>query len=119
MGLLEISRKSILPDYNKISLRSLAKNEKTIKKDGQLHPLLTPFNRTIRNAIAHGSTELDPIEKKIEFVNRHKTISISYLGFTKEVKEFSALVYVLNQIQAIRNSIIFQIFKDRLEYNKI
>ena len=64
-------------------------------------PLVSSYNKTLRNAIAHKSYLYNPISKEIWFVGRRKKIPLSYLDFENEVKNLGTLVLALSKFSTI------------------
>lgn len=101
LGLIEILRKDQVLVYKELRRKSLAYNEQRLRRDPDYSSLASPFNRTIRNAISHKSYVLDPLEKKVEFIDLRKSVIVSYQDFKKQVKELSSLILVLSQLRSI------------------
>lgn len=116
LGLIEILRKDQIPIYNELSKRSLAKKEWELRKDKEYSDLISPFNRTIRNAISHAKYVLDPIKKEVEFMDLREKVSVSYQDFESQVKELSSLVLALSQLRVISMLVLYQGFKRFLSH---
>lgn len=98
-------------EYMKIKNDSLANHVSSLNKVPHFSKLIAPFNITIRNAMAHGSTALEPISESIRFTDRRKTIRIKYDEFLIQTRELAAAVIVIISLSAAMNSYAFQIAK--------
>jgi len=65
--------------------------------------LIAPFNITVRNAMAHGSTVLEPMSESIRFTDRRKTIQIKYDDFLNQTRELAASVIVIMNLSTAMN----------------
>jgi hypothetical protein len=72
-------------------------NELFIKKSGWAI-FVSGFNRNIRNAIAHNTCKIDIIKKTAEFIDRNKTIILTFREVQKETKELGALLLILPHV---------------------
>lgn len=118
IGLLENLRNDVTPNYDNVRKRILAINEQKVSKDKEFSDFVSAFNRTIRNAISHGSYMVDPLERKVEFINHKRKVSIRYQDFLEEVRELSALVLALSQIYLVTLLYEYRWFKLLLERNE-
>lgn len=113
VGLLDIL-KGIEPNYQAIRKRQLGINLERLDKS-LFKPLITSFRRIIRNAIAHKTYAFDPINKKIEFINRKGKLILNYDQFICETRELSSVVFVLWQLHSIRDLCELLIIKELMQ----
>lgn len=101
VGLIRILRKDELPVYSKLRAIPLGTKEKMLKEEADYsdyRDFVAPFNRTIRNALAHGSCYFQFFDKKIKFIDLKQNVVIQYEDFINQVRELSSLVLALSQI---------------------
>ena len=101
IGLIIILRKDELSVYSELRNIPLGTKVKwfTEKADFRdYRDLVVPFNKTIRNAIAHDGCYFQFFDKKIKFSDLKQTVNIQYKDFINQVRELSSLVLALSQI---------------------
>jgi len=100
VGLVELLQGK-KPSYSEIAKRTLAKNIKVVRVSSYSN-LGPNFDvRLIRNAIAHKSFYLDPVNRKVKFDDpiSGQTKELSYRELARQTKELSALVLILHQVR--------------------
>ncbi|MGD0330646.1 MAG: hypothetical protein ABSB40_09420 [Nitrososphaeria archaeon] len=114
VGLYEILNGSKEPDYNTIRKNSLGMNLNLINKS-PFDVFVKPFNKVIRNSIAHRTYVYHNDRMTIEFNDLKERLEIKYEEFIRRTKEFSSLVLVLWQIQLITSLKDTLIMKEKFE----
>jgi len=94
-GLLEILAKDVKMNYSEIKGRGLGPNIAEVEKNEKYRSLVTPFSKTIRNALAHPEYVVNPIEEKVTFSDKHGSLTLTYLEFLREFADLSGLVLAL------------------------
>ncbi|MDD2666317.1 MAG: hypothetical protein PHD13_02630 [Methanocellales archaeon] len=112
VGLLKILEKDEKPDYENIRKKDLYKNIQKVEKEKHYKILTEGFNRKVRNAISHRTYKIDILDKRIDFIDRNNKVLLSYFEFINLVKETSALVFAVLQLQNIFTYHLFVMFRD-------
>jgi len=53
------------------------------------------FDRNIRNAIAHKTCKVDILKERIDFIDRKRTVTLTFIEVQKKTRELSALLLIL------------------------
>jgi len=80
--------------YEDARKRGLYQNIRFIEKSGW-EIFVSGFNRKIRNAIVHKTCKVDILKEIVEFVDRNKTITLTFQEIQKETRVLAALLLIL------------------------
>lgn len=101
-------------EYVKIKNDNLANHVSSLSKIPLFSNLIAPFNITIRNAMAHGSTALQPMSESIRFTDRRKTIQIEYGDFLNQTRDLAAAAIVILNLSTTMNLHAFRVARKNL-----
>lgn len=89
-------------EYLKIRRRRLANNLKTVGSS-KYSLLATGFDKSIRNALAHGSKFINPLKKTVKFYDPIENYSseLTYKEVREKAKELSALTIAIYRLPVI------------------
>lgn len=79
-----------------------------LKKEDHFSNLIEPYDTRIRNAIIHSTYHLDPISKKIEFLDRDKKITKTFLEFIEYVKEITRRGIIICHLEGEVNYLTYK-----------
>lgn len=80
--------------YEAARKKGANRNIRFIEKSGW-EIFVSGYNRNIRNAIAHKTCKVDIIKETVEFIDRNKTVTLTFKEVQKETRELSALLLIL------------------------
>lgn len=83
-----------------------------LKRSEMFSPLISAYNPHIRNAIQHTTYQIDPVEKKVEFIDRKYNKTMTFSEFVNSVKDTGILCMMLTRIEQELNYLKF------VEYQK-
>ena len=84
--------------YSELKKRDLSPLIDLLKSSELFQPLISPFDTTIRNTIAHVSTRFDDKNSTMVMVDRKKVVSISYSAFVRQIRELAASAIVISHL---------------------
>lgn len=85
------------PRYETVRKKGLNFNIQYIKKTGW-GKFSYGFNRNMRNSIVHKTYKVDILKEKIEFIDRTKTITLTFQEIQKKTRELSALILLFPHV---------------------
>jgi len=83
--------------YETARKKGPSQNIRFIEKSGW-EIFVAGYNGKIRNAIVHKTCRVDIIRETVEFIDRKKTMSLTFKGVQKETRELSALLLILPHV---------------------
>jgi len=95
--LVQLSQTNASHKYETARKRRLYQNILYIEKSGW-KIFVSGFNRNIRNAIVHKTCKVDILKETVEFIDRNKTITLTFREVQKETRELSALLLILPHV---------------------
>jgi len=96
-ALIQLSRMEGDHKYKAVRKSEPSQNIRLIRRNG-LGIFVSGFNRKIRNAIVHKTCKVDILKETVEFIDRNKTITLTFKDVQEETRELSALLLVLPHI---------------------
>jgi len=95
--LIQLLRRDDGFKYEAARKRGLQNNISYIKKTAW-KIFVSDFNRNMRNAIVHKMCNVDIIKETVEFIDRKKTITLTFREVQKKTRELSALLLILPHV---------------------
>lgn len=83
--------------YDTARKRGLSRNIRLIENAGW-KIFVSGFDRNIRNAIVHKTCKVDILKENVEFIDRNKTIILTFREVQRETRELSALLLILPHV---------------------
>lgn len=77
--------------------RNVSQNMLYIEKS-RWRIFIVGFKRNIRNAIAHKTVNIDIVKRRVEFVDRSKTVTLTFKEVQEQVRELGSLLLVLPHV---------------------
>jgi hypothetical protein len=84
--------------YSEMKKQPLSTLVGSLMSSELFRPLISPFDTTIRNTIAHVSTRFDDKNSMMMMVDKKKTVPISYSDFVMQMRELAASAIVISHI---------------------
>lgn len=85
------------PEYETVRKKGLYENIQYIKKTGWT-TFSYEFNRNIRNAIVHKTYKVDILKEEIDFIDRTRTLKLSFQEIQNKTRELSALILLFPHV---------------------
>ena len=109
--LLETSNDS---KYEIARRRNLYQNMLYIEKS-RWRVFILGFNRNIRNAIVHKTVNIDIVKRRVKFVDRSKTVTLTFKEVQEQSRELGSLLLVLPHVFISIFCLIFLSIKEILD----
>lgn len=95
--LIQLSTTDAAPKYEDARKRGVYENIRNIEKSGW-GIFSSGFNRHVRNAIVHKTCKIDILKETVEFIDRNKTVTLTFREVQKATRELSAVLLILPNV---------------------